>query len=140
MKLLLLVAVALTLLSSPSAAQEDLAIVLKTLEKQKQSLPTQIRGGLFLTDIIVQQSDKSIRRIYDHINIDFGRLTAREARGVSSRLMGEALEQCDSHKTLIYDQGISFKYYIRDRSGRLMVLASVDEIQCTAFNAYHHHM
>ena len=132
------VAVVLMLLSPFSSAQDDLSFVLRTLEKQKQNLPTQIRGGLFLTDIVVELQGKKIRRIYDHTQIDFGRLTAREARGVSSKLMGEALEQCASHKALIFDQGVSFKYYIRDRMGRLMVLASVDQRQCEAFNAYHH--
>jgi hypothetical protein len=136
----ILIAVIFASLPSLSFAQDDLSVVLRTLEKHKMSLPKEIRGGLFLTDIIVEQSERSIRRIYDHAYIDFGRLTAREARGVSSRLMGEALEQCDLHKGLIYDQGLSFKYYIRDRAGRLMVLASVDENQCDAFNAYHHHM
>lgn len=137
MKYSAILAMVVCLYSLPVAALEDISTLYHSLEKQKLSLPTHIRAGLFLTDIVIKENEKNIKRYYDHSLLDFGLLSDRQAKGFSRSLAGELFEQCATHKSLIYDQAMRFQYYIRDREGRLMMLVNVNAEECDTF-AYHH--
>lgn len=131
----LLVLLSTALMCVHCVASEEVSTIYEELARQKQQLPTKVRGALYLTDI--ETFEGVIRRHYQHRELDFSKLSAKQSRRISLRVNGELYEQCFHHKALIFDENVRFEYFFSDKHERLVMLATIDQYKCQAIAKLH---